>query len=303
MEQKNQTPNDTKLWTALENMWYTACTPQDISFLRSRIAGWGSNQPKLADKKYCNVSIITGLNVQKDKINQLGSEQYAAETGQTLSSFYSLDHFGQEDDPAKGKKCMCKKWTLNNGEIPPKLQNILWDLRHSASDHVPGKLSLCIGMPVMIQHNEATELCITKGQEGHVVGWQAAIGPQGQKILDTLFVKLDNPAKSLQLEGLPENVVPLTRLSSPIVCVTPSDVALIEVTWSQIPVLPNFAMTDYASQGKTRKINVVDLISCRSHMAYYTALSRSATCEGTVIIQGFDDCKITCGASGYLRQE
>jgi hypothetical protein len=71
----------------------------------------------------------------------------------------------------------------------------------------------------------------------------------------------------------------------------------------QIPVLPNFAMTDYASQGKTRKINVVDLNSCRSHMAYYTALSRGATCEGTVIIQGFDDRKITCGASEYLRQE
>jgi hypothetical protein len=91
---------------------------------------------------------------------------------------------------------------------------------------VPGKLSLCIGMPVMIQHNEATELCITKGQESHIVGWQAAIGPQGQQILDSLFVKLDNPTKSIQLEGLPENVVPLTKLSSPIVCVTPSDVAL-----------------------------------------------------------------------------
>jgi hypothetical protein len=68
-------------------------------------------------------------------------------------------------------------------------------------------------------------------------------------------------------------------------------------------VLPNFAITDYTSQGKTRKINVVDINSCRSHMAYYIALSRSATCEGTVIIQGFNDCKITCGASEYFRQE
>jgi hypothetical protein len=68
-------------------------------------------------------------------------------------------------------------------------------------------------------------------------------------------------------------------------------------------VLPNFAMTDYASQGKTRAVNVVDLNSCRSYMAYYTALSRSATSERTVIVQGFDNCKITRGASGYLRQE
>jgi hypothetical protein len=90
-------------------MQYAACTLQDISFLKSRIAGRGFNQPKLADKKYCNVSIITGLNVQKDRINQLGLEWFAAETGQTLTSFYSVDHFEQEDDPAKGKKHMHKK--------------------------------------------------------------------------------------------------------------------------------------------------------------------------------------------------
>ncbi|EDQ98165.1 uncharacterized protein LACBIDRAFT_309582 [Laccaria bicolor S238N-H82] len=65
----------------------------------------------------------------------------------------------------------------------------------------------------------------------------------------------------------------------------------------------NFAMTDYASQGKTHPFNVVDLNSCCNHLSYYTALSRSATCEGTVIVQGFDPSKITCGASGYLRQE
>jgi hypothetical protein len=70
------------------------------------------------------------------------------------------------------------------------------------------------------------ELCITKGQEGHVVGWQTAIGPQGQNTLDTLFVKLDKPAKTIQLEGLPENVVPLTKLSSSVMCVTPSDAAI-----------------------------------------------------------------------------
>lgn len=302
MRQKTQTPDDAKLRKALENMRYAACTPQDLAYLRSRIAGRDSNRPRLAEQKYRNVPIITALNVQKDKINQLGSERFAAETGQTLVSFYSVDHFGEEEDPSKEKKRMGKKRTLNNGEIPSNLQNILWNLRHSACDHIPGKLSLCIGLPVMIRHNEATELCITKGQEGHVVGWQAAIGPQGQNMLDTLFVKLDKPARPIQLEGLPENIVPLTKLSTSINCATPSDV-VIKISRSQVPVLPNFAMTDYASQGKTREVNVVDLNSCRSHMAYYTALSRSATSEGTVIVQGFDDHKISCKISGYLRQE
>ncbi|KAF8875567.1 hypothetical protein BD779DRAFT_1450055 [Infundibulicybe gibba] len=62
-------------------------------------------------------------------------------------------------------------------------------------------------------------------------------------------------------------------------------------------------MTDYASQGKTRTHNVVDLNNCYLHQSYYTALSRSASAAGTIILQGFDAKKITGGASGALRQE
>ncbi|KAF8220052.1 hypothetical protein L208DRAFT_1336022 [Tricholoma matsutake] len=62
-------------------------------------------------------------------------------------------------------------------------------------------------------------------------------------------------------------------------------------------------MTDYTSQGKTRPFNVVNLSSARSHQSYYTALSRSASAAGTVILQGFDAYKITGGASGALHQE
>ena len=68
-------------------------------------------------------------------------------------------------------------------------------------------------------------------------------------------------------------------------------------------MLPNFAMTDYASQGKTRPDNVVDLTNCTSHQSYYTALSRSASAAGTIIVQSFSPGPITGGASGWLRQE
>ena len=58
-------------------------------------------------------------------------------------------------------------------------------------------------MPVIIRNNDATELCITKGQEGHIVGWQAGRGIQGQPVLSTLFIELDKPAKILKIDGLP----------------------------------------------------------------------------------------------------
>ena len=62
-------------------------------------------------------------------------------------------------------------------------------------------------------------------------------------------------------------------------------------------------MTDYASQGKTCPNNVVDLTNCTSHQSYYTALLRSATAEGTMIVQSFLPRPITGRASGWLRQE
>jgi hypothetical protein len=62
-------------------------------------------------------------------------------------------------------------------------------------------------------------------------------------------------------------------------------------------------MTDYASQGKTRPDNIVDLTHCKSHQSYYTALSRSASAAGTVILQSFSPSPIIGGASGWLRQE
>ena len=48
------------------------------------------------------------------------------------------------------------------------IQNALWNCSAHSSDHFPGKLSLCLGMLVMIRNNDATELCITKGQEAYV---------------------------------------------------------------------------------------------------------------------------------------
>ena len=41
------------------------------------------------------------------------------------------------------------------------------------------KLSICMGMPVMLHWNDAPECCITKGAEGTVAGWQAPIGSHG----------------------------------------------------------------------------------------------------------------------------
>ena len=64
-------------------------------------------------------------------------------------------------------------------------------------------------MPVMIRYNYATEICMTRGQEGFVHGWQSKRGSNGQLVLDILFVRLKDPPTHVEVSGLPENVVPV----------------------------------------------------------------------------------------------
>src|SRR3979490_2523132 len=154
MRQRTQTAEDAKLRTALENMRYAACTPEDIQFLKTQIAGRCPDQPKLSDKEFRNVSIITALNAQKDRINELGSVHFSAETGQTLTHFYSIDRFASPPDAAE-KKFRGRKSKASgkhaSSEISPALQKIIWNLPRSATNHFPGKLSLCIGMPITLR--------------------------------------------------------------------------------------------------------------------------------------------------------
>ncbi|TFK53369.1 hypothetical protein OE88DRAFT_1625780 [Heliocybe sulcata] len=300
MRQTTLTPDDRKLRKALENMRYKACTIEDIEFLRTRIAGKGPNRPKIADKRFRHVSVITARNMYRDKINQLGCLQYAADTNQELSHFYSINHWKSSSLLGKRKRQTSDK--LHKSDIiDGETQKLLWDLTPENTDHVAGKLSICRGMPILIKRNEATECCITNGAEAKIVSWHSDT-IAGVTILDTLFVELINPPKLVQLEGLPTNVVPLIRHTSTVTCKMPNNQTE-QINRQQIPILPNFAMTDYASQGRTRPNNVIDLQNCSTHQSFYTCVSRSASTEGTIILQGFDPKKIMGGASGYLRQE
>ena len=167
---------------------------------------------------------------------------------------------------------------------------------------VLGKLSLCIGMLIMIRNNTATEICITKGQEATVQSWQSTGGPLEHSVLDTLFVKLNDSPACIKLDGLPENVMPLTKNSVVTSCQLPDDTS-ITISHNQVEAHPNFSMTNFASQGKTQKNNVIHLSYSRSHQAYYTSLSRGTSAVRTLILGSFHPSKITGGASGVLQQE
>jgi hypothetical protein len=276
MRQQKQTEADEKLRTALENMRFAACTPEDIAFLRTRVASDRPGHPRLDSVIYRNVSVITAWNIHKDTINELGAKRFAQDTGQVLEEFYSIDRLANRSvDKSKWKHCE----EASHRKIGPNMQDQLWKATPSSTaEHIPGCLRLCIGMPVMIKANEATELCITKGQEGIAPGWDESKGPSGQRVLETLFVELISPPREIKFDGLPINVVPLPIVTNHVTALLQDD-TLLSINREQVMVLPNFSMTDYRSQGKSRNPNVVHLNYGKNHMNYYVALSRGNEAE------------------------
>lgn len=173
MRQRTASTEDNYLRQALVNMRYASCTAQDVAFLRTRVASPLPGRPKLNEKRFRNVSVITAWNAQKDCINDIGCVRFAADSGQTLTNFYSIDTLSSGPDKLSKKKRGRKavKMTKATQGMSKSLQETLWRCPPSCSpQHIPAKLSLCLGMPVMIRNNDATELCITKGQEAIVAG-------------------------------------------------------------------------------------------------------------------------------------
>ncbi len=123
MRQQSQTLDDDKLRGALAHMRYKVCTKVDIAFLNSRVTG-RPRVPKITDKDFRNVAIITGLNVHKDEFNHIASTRYAQETGQELTIFFSDDNISSSETDIRPAKGVGMRNMITS--ISPALQDILW---------------------------------------------------------------------------------------------------------------------------------------------------------------------------------
>ena len=110
-------------------------------------------------------------------------------------------------------------------------------------------------------------MCIMKGQEGVMYAWQSHKRPNNKDMIDTLFVELANLPTPVKMDGLPQNVIPLTRTAVITNCKFMDDTSL-TISRSQVEALPNFTMMDYASQGKTQPYNVVDSVQLSAKQDY-----------------------------------
>src|SRR6266700_1258624 len=133
--------------------------------------------------------------------------------GQKLVDFYS-------DDSINSRNCQAESQTTQRigkkfvklSIISDELQKHLWNqLPSENSMKIAGKLCLCLGMPVMIRNNFTMELCITRGQEGYMCGWQSILGSKNQQLLDMPSVRLKDPPKAIKFDALSDNVVSIPK--------------------------------------------------------------------------------------------
>lgn len=294
MRQRLQSDDDTRLRNALENIRMGTCTDDDLSFLNSITAANTIKPKQFARDQFRYKSIITSRNVKRDLINSWSAIEFSKETGKELYEFYSIDN-------ANSAECTDRVRKKRRVALTEIEKHILWNLPPGKSSSIPGKLTICQGMPVIIKRNEATELCITNGAEGHVYDWHFEI-VNNKNTLVTIFVKLFNPPKQIHLPTLPPNVVPVPRRTEQIVCQLPNGQTR-TINRSQVCINLNFAMTDYCSQGRTRTLNPVHLNDCKNHQAIYTCLSRSSSAAGTLILDKLPSNKLCLGLSQGMKDE
>ncbi|RDX39593.1 hypothetical protein OH76DRAFT_1367345 [Lentinus brumalis] len=296
MRQRGLSEHDAQLRETLQNVRYKRCKANDFDLLESRTMGKGLSPDVLKQPHLRNVSIVTPLNAHRDMLNETGALRFAAETGQALRYFHSIDrwsskaveHHSVHHEQKMSNRQPNTTLTTSNRTISP-LQQLLWQLKPCVTDQIPGVLPICRGMPVMLKHNEATELCATNGAEGTVVGWDSSPHPDvdGLEVLDTLYVQLISPPRSVQLPGLPENVIPIATSKEDTECILRDDNKL-TIQRRQVRVLLNFGMSDFNSQGRTPPVNPIHITECFTCQSIYTCLSRTSSYDGTYIIGRID---------------
>ena len=123
------------------------------------------------------------------------------------TEFYSLDSLGNRD---LLRKKDAKKVYLPVTLLSKSLCDTLWTQPPNTSEQVPRCLRICHGLPVIIQYNDMTELCITRGQEEQVVGWSHCTMSKTdkRKVLDVLYLELIDPPQIVKLPNLPPNIRP-----------------------------------------------------------------------------------------------
>lgn len=190
--------------------------------------------------------------------------------------------------------------------------------KRKRKNELPDMVELAIGMKVMVTENVETDLDVTNGARGEIVG--IVLHPDEPPLSDESVVILKHlPAyvlvklgrtRATQLEGLDENVIPIemaTRTFQIKVRGNGGQYSTRTVRRRQFPMTAAYCFTDYRSQGQTIPYVIVDIATPPTGMLslfnLYVALSRSSGRSSIRLLRDFDDGLFQKSHDTALMQE
>jgi hypothetical protein len=168
---------------------------------------------------------------------------------------------------------------------------------------LPDTVELAVGMKVLVTSNLDTDLDITNGASGEIVGivLQENERPTEDSPIHVLqnvpvyiLVKLTR-TRLTALEGLEECVVPIepSTVEIPIIMIQSGKKIKKTVRRTQFPITPAYALTDYRSQGQTLHKLLIDIQTppgpkALTLFSLYVMMSRSPGRSSIRILRPFD---------------
>ncbi|CAF2847168.1 unnamed protein product [Rotaria sp. Silwood2] len=294
---------DQKYLTLLNNIRLGETTRADFDYLCTRIIGRGQIVQSLKDKPWCDAPILVFRNQLRTEINNRAALDRAKEAGVALVVVVANDKIRSK--------------SLQDDAIYERLLH----LPDNKTELLPGLLPLVPNMPVLLTDNIACELGLSNGTQGIF----RELIYDGQENLDGLMVKSDvfpsdtiyirKPLYALveintsqletTLDGLRPKLIPIPLIKKQFTVPTKQLFGrlfesaqsgkivpqVIQVTRTQLPIVPAFAITTYKAQGLTMNKIVVDLrvpLRTLQVASVYVPLSRVKKAEDVVILRPFD---------------
>lgn len=265
----------------LRNLRFGRVQPEDITMLRGQLLGSEHCAPTdFTTAPWKGAGLVTPRHAVRLKWNDHAVQQHCADSG--CRRFVI-----RADDTVKDRRGRRDLTLREKVDVQRKRLNAT---RADGRNQLPDCIDVAIGMKVMVTTNVETDLDITNGARGTVVGivLHEAEPPIGdgdvihlQHQPAYILVKLDR-TRATRLAGLEDQVIPIEPIAQSFDIRTKVNGKLTtkRVHRRQLPMASAYAFTDYRAQGQTIPYVLVDLAQPPSNglslFNLYVALSRSS---------------------------
>jgi PIF1-like helicase len=247
------------------------CTVEDMDLFNSQVikSAAAVNGIDMGSNDNSSATAIVRTNLLRETLNHRKAEANSVMYKKSLVVCAALD------------KCASKKLSHRDREQLLKLNLTSSKIK----DALPGFVPLYVGMPVILRmRNLSTDLGITNGSQGIVRRLDTAICPAGFTYCTCVLVEF--PESKVILPDLPKGyfpIVPVTTTFTTVLTLEDGTKITIQLTRSQVPVQPGFAVTGQSAQGKTLPSVLANLHD--GGFGAYVAASRAPNRKGLCITE------------------